>query len=211
MCLYRAIGLPACAFLASGTDHCKLAPGQIVTPAGYLAKDIQIATQWLGNKRVEDIWSVSNCVSGAFCDYIGYWKHNGYWLFDSAQVVRELADREGVDCSRLRLFYYEVHEEQYDNDVGAWSAFCPDAAFVTNVRPLATRQRAGFDVVSFSAWNAPECSPLSCNGLAGSIDVNSHCLLDTFEQAKALLECGRVRDCEPGPYRIFSVYPVPFP
>jgi hypothetical protein len=65
---------------------------------------------------------------------------------------------------------------------------------------------AGFDVVSSSQKNAPECSPLSCNSLADEIRTNSHSLLPDFETAKRLVETGRFKDSEPGPYRIFTVY-----
>jgi len=69
----------------------------------------------------------------------------------------------------------------------------------------------GFDVVSFSQQNSPECSPLSCNALAQSTPVNRHCLLATFEDAVTALEAGRFDNSEPGPFRIFAVYSVPRP
>lgn len=71
---------------------------------------------------------------------------------------------------------------------------------------LARKQLLGFDVVSFDAQTTPECSPLSCNNLAESIDVNEHCLLPSFESAKQLLESGTFDNSEPGPFRVFAVY-----
>lgn len=179
-----------------------------MTPAGYLAKSVHAATDWLENDVVEDIWSVSGCLSQAFCDFIPYWRHNGFWLFDTPAAIREIAAEEGVDLSVLRLFYYEVHGEQFDSDTGTWSAFAPEASLPTRVQAPMGKKLEGFDIVSFAAQAAPECSPLSCNGLARDIAVNKHCLLATLEEAKTLLESGRFRNCEPGPYRIFAVHTV---
>lgn len=69
----------------------------------------------------------------------------------------------------------------------------------------------GYDVVTFVAQTAPECSPLSCNSLASEIETNSRCLLQSVEQAQELLENGTFDDSEPGPYRIFAVYSVAWP
>ncbi len=185
--------------------------GDEMTPAGYLAKNVHVETDWLENDIVEDIWSVSGCLSKSFCDFVPHWKHNGYWLFDSPDTIRDLAEKEGVELSGLRLFYYEVHGEQFDCETGAWSAFAPEASLPTHVQPPATKRLEGFDVVSFSAQTAPECSPLSCNGLARVVAVNKHCLLATLQEARTLLESGRFKDCEPGPYRIFAVHTVTQP
>jgi hypothetical protein len=40
------------------------------------------------------------------------------------------------------------------------------------------------------------------------VETNSHCLLASFEQAQELLEGGTFADTEPGPFRVFAVYPV---
>ena len=46
------------------------------------------------------------------------------------------------------------------------------------------------------------------NSLAAEIETNSRCLLESFEQARKLLEDGMFNNSEPGPYRIFAVYSV---
>ena len=68
---------------------------------------------------------------------------------------------------------------------------------------------AGFDVVTFSAGTSPECSPLTCCGLAAELGANGHCLFDSFDQARQALESSRFANSEPGPFRIFAVYTVP--
>jgi hypothetical protein len=69
----------------------------------------------------------------------------------------------------------------------------------------------GYDIVNFYVHTSPECSPLSCNSVATEVKTNKHCLLPTFEDAKQLIESGRLEGAEPGPYRIFSVYSVKWP
>jgi hypothetical protein len=93
-------------------------------------------------------------------------------------------------------------------DEEQWSPFIPELSFVTNVSIPPEKRLEGFDIVSFSAKGAPECSPLSCNSLAESIPTNAHCLLISFEEAERYLNQGAFKNSEPGPYRIFSVYSV---
>ena len=153
-----------------------------------------------------DICSVSYCISKPFCDYIGHWKHNGYWFFDSPALIRGIASAESVDLSAHRLFFYQVYELQFDEERRAWQPFEVDPAFTTRVEVPPRKQLLGFDVVSFDAQTAPECSPLSCNNLAESIAVNPHCLLPSLESARQLLESGAFDNSEPGPFRVFGVY-----
>ena len=174
--------------------------------AGYMAKKISAKPDWIEACGIVDIYSVSYCISEAFCEYIQHWKHNGYWFFDSPEVIGEIASAESIDLSAHRLFYYEVHELQFDEERQVWQPFQPDPAFTTKVEVPARRQLLGFDVVSFNVQTSPECSPLSCNSLAESIEVNEHCLLPSLETAKQLLESGAFTDSEPGPFRVLGVY-----
>lgn len=66
-------------------------------PVGYMAKRVSVRPEWIKAEGVADIYSVSGCVSEAFADYIRYWKHNGYWLFDSREVIRQLAQENCID------------------------------------------------------------------------------------------------------------------
>ena len=174
--------------------------------AGYMAKRIAPRPDWINAPGVVDICSVSCCISDAFCDYVQYWKHNGYWLFDSPAVIREIARDHAIDLSGHRLLYYEVYELQFDEERRAWQALGPDPAFTTEVEIPERKQLLGFDVASFNAGTSPECSPLSCNNLAASVAVNEHCLLPSLEAARTLLEDGVFDGSEPGPFRVFGVY-----
>jgi hypothetical protein len=180
-------------------------------PAGYMAKRVEKSPDWLGAPKVDDICSVSSCMSEAFAEYINYWRHNGYWLFDLPAVIGQVAEQNAIDLEGTRLFYYEVYEYQFNEKAGTWEPFSPEPSFALEVEKPAAARLEGYDVVSFSAGTSPECSPLSCNGLAKEIETNRHCLLSSFEDAKGLLETGKFVNCEPGPYRIFAVHSVDWP
>jgi hypothetical protein len=178
-------------------------------PHGYMAKHVCKRPDVLNSPEVVDIYSVSNCINDDFADYIGYWKHNGYWLFDSPEVIRTVARENSINVQGAALFYYEGHEMEFDGE--SWQSFAPESSFATRVSPPARMRLEGFDVVTFWARNAPEHSPLSCNGLAEELHTNTHCLFDSFDEAETSINTGKFTKCERGPYRIFAVYSVDWP
>ncbi|MGE5840429.1 MAG: hypothetical protein ACM34H_10875 [Deltaproteobacteria bacterium] len=169
-------------------------------------KKVVARPDWLKIDTVFDVYSVSSCISEDFADYINYWKHNGYWFFNSPQVIEDIARNQTIDLVGMTLFYYEAYEYEFDEDSKEWSAFTPEASFMTDVQVPIDKHLEGFDVVTFSARTSAECSPLSCNLLATRIPVNEHCLFNALEEAKGALERGLFQQSEPGPYRIFAVY-----
>lgn len=177
-------------------------------PIGYMYKTVERNPEWLEAPLVADIYSVSSCISDNFADYIQYWRHNGYWLFDRPEIIEEIAESEKIDLSGMTLFYYEAYEEEFEKTTGKWAIFSVNADIKTDIREPANKRLEGYDVVEFSLHNDPGCSPLSCNSLAEDLPVNRHCLLDSFEAAKVALEQGRFEHAEPGPYRIIAVYTV---
>ena len=102
-----------------------------MVPAGYMAKRVVARPDWLPAERVSSIYSVSGCVSDTLTDYINFWKHNGYWLFDSPEAIIEIARENGIDLAETVLFFYEVHALQFDS--GEWMRFEPEPSFGTNV------------------------------------------------------------------------------
>jgi hypothetical protein len=178
----------------------------MMIPAGYMAKRVVRRPDWLKANGVEDIYSVSGCLSKDFADYINFWKHNGYWLFDSPDIIEQVAQEHSIDLAGTTMFFYEVYEQEFNDAKEQWYPYERDRSFITNVCLPEKKILAGFDVVSSTQRNSPECSPLSCNSLANEIQTNSHCLLSDYETAKQLVETGRFKDSEPGPYRIFAVY-----
>ena len=156
-------------------------------PVGYMAKQVARQPDWLNAVAVSDIYSVSNCISEDFADYINAWKHNGFWLFNSPSTIEAVAAELSASLEDTKLFYYEVYELEYDQEHQSWSPFEAEQSFDTQVVPPTTPRLEGYDVVSFFVRTSPECSPLSCNGLASSFPVNSHCLLPSIEQAIQLV------------------------
>ena len=180
-------------------------------PVGYMAKHVFIRPDWLKAGRVGEIYSVSRCISEDFGAWIECWKHNGYWFFDSPGIIREVATELDQSLEGTGLFYYEAHELEFDIEERQWFPFVPDPSFPNQVVPPVEKVLKGFDVVSFSLGNAAECSPLSCNSLATSVETNEHCLLSRFEDARHGLEAGTFDNSEPGPFRIFAVYATGWP
>ncbi|PCI46599.1 MAG: hypothetical protein COB51_06895 [Moraxellaceae bacterium] len=177
-------------------------------PVGYMYKTVREKPDWLETDQVLDIYSVSSCISEDFDDWINYWKHNGYWFFDTPQLIEQLAAANRVDLSGMSLFFYTVYEFQWNDKTNQWEEFKPEQSFQTNVLTPKKATSQGFDVTSFSSQSSAECSPLSCNNLARDIKVTNHCLFSHFDDAKRMLESGGFDQCEPGPYRIFEVYRV---
>ena len=176
-----------------------------MTPAGYMAKRLH-KPKGFEVEGATDVYSVSSCVNDDFADYIEFWKHNKFWLFDSPRIIQNVARENGIDLKGTALFYYEIYEQEFDGQT--WKPYKTEESFPTNVDPPITKSLEGYDVVTFWAGNAPEHSPLSCNSLAQEISTNAHCLFQSFEEAFVTLEHGKFRACEPGPYRIFAVYSV---
>ncbi len=177
-------------------------------PAGYMAKRVVQKPEWIKADGVFDIYSVSNCVSDTFTDYINYWKHNGYWFFNSPKLIELVAKENEIDLTGTKIFYYEIFEFQFNAKENKWEQFTPEQSFKTDVLLPKKKELQGYDVVTFNVGTSPECSPLSCNALASIIKINQHCLIETFEDAKSQIEEGHFNNSEPGPYRIFAVFTV---
>src|ERR1700674_2504456 len=178
-------------------------------PVGYMAKRVHKKTDWLKAAQVVDIYSVSGCVSEDFADYVHYWKHNGYWLFDSPEIIKSICKENSIQLQGAALFYYEAYEKEFDGE--GWHSYAPEASLPTNVVPPVSKQLEGFDVVTFYVRTSPERSPLSCNSMAAELPTNAHCLFASFDDAETNIKEGAFKDCEPGPYRILSVYSVDWP
>jgi len=177
-------------------------------PVGYMAKIIEKKPDWLKADQVKDIYSVSSCTSQDFTDYINYWKHNGYWLFNSPEDIEALARENNIDLKGTTIFYYEAYEKQSYEDEPIWEKYQPEKSFTTNIKKPKEKTLQGYDIISFANLNAPECSYLSCNHMAEEIEVTEHCLLKSLTIAKELINKKTFVGCEPGPCRIFAVYTI---
>lgn len=176
---------------------------------GYMAKHVVTRPDWLKAEHIERVCSVSACVSSDFCDYTPHWKHNGFWLFNSPEDLVTLCRAEQIELDTLEFFYYQAYPKQYDEFAKLWSGFEPEKCFQTCVQPPLQKRLLGYDVVSYEAQNAPECSYLSCNHMAESLSCNSDCLFDDFDAAYSAVNSNQFEGCEPGPMRIIAVYTLP--
>jgi hypothetical protein len=165
----------------------------------------------LGLPEIGDIYSVNDCVNDNFADFTNYWKHNGYWFFDSPEAIGQVAQENSIDLQGHTLFYYEAHKLEFDGQ--SWQAFEPDSQLPVSVERPRHKALEGFDVIvvrpEHSAY--PEHSPLSCSGLANRLKTNIHCLFETFEVAEAHLNQGAFSGCDPGNLRIVAVYSLNWP
>jgi hypothetical protein len=180
----------------------------MLRPAGYFAKKIATRPEWLADTSVRDIYSISGCISEDFADYVNFWKHNGYWLFDAPSLIEDVARQANVSLDECEFFYYEAYELEFDRRSQTWAAYDPEKDFPLAVQGPEHPVLQGFDVATHSMRNMPECSPLSCNGLATEIPVNEHCLFATLDEAIAAIERGGFEHGEPGPLRIFAVFKI---
>lgn len=186
--------------------------------AGYMPKIISakpfltpFGQIWLKNEHIEKIYSVSGCTSSIPIDnYISLWKHNQYWVFDSLDIAKELVE---ANCSKEEItnvtyLFYTEYEEQFDEKQKKWEPINIEPSFGYDIKLQDNKIFRGYDIVSFSCKNKPECSPLSCNSLSDKVEVNKYCLLDDFDIAKFIIGLMNSKLGEPGPYRIFGVYEI---
>ena len=73
-----------------------------------MAKRVSIRPEWLQAEGVRAVYSVSGCLSANFADYIKYWRHNGYWFFDSPEIMQQLMRDNDVDLAGTTPLYYEA-------------------------------------------------------------------------------------------------------
>jgi hypothetical protein len=131
-----------------------------------------------------------------------HWLHNEWGFFDTWTDARRVAPSK---FDGFAMFAYRLLPARFKH--GRTSSltirdFPVDrlpAGFVS----------LGFDVVSMDASSSFECSPLSCNGLAGEVAVNRYCLVEDLGEAMALADRFSREEPEPGPYYVLEVLRQP--
>jgi hypothetical protein len=167
---------------------------------GYFPKRTTKRPDWLAAAGVDEIASVSSCISAGPDDWIQLWLHNRWGFYDSPEIALKAVPT--ALRSEFDLFAYELYPAVFDTGDERPLAIPPsdavglDDSFVS----------LGYDVVSRSTGDFFECSPLSCNGMAEEVAVNSHCLLADLEAALELARRCDGAGCEPGPYYVMRVW-----
>ncbi len=154
---------------------------------GFLAKKIVSRPNWLKCSAVQEVCSVSECISAGPPDRIDSWVHNDVGFYDTEDLALTVVpeqEREEYDLFAYRIWPLRFHEELAEeewNPVEKWAELPEEPE-------LSRYGRIGYDLVGNDLSDFFECSPLSCNGVAGEIEVNQFCLIDDHDDA---IEVGR--------------------
>lgn len=196
-------------------------------PLGYMYKSVGPLIRTDLPDNVVDFHTLGQCPGNStedFADYINFWKHNSYWLFNSPQTIQEVAAANDIALTAMTCFYYEANELEFDfaddadlkvtqtgsiispEDTGRWTTWRGDDGFETNIQLPVKKLLSGYDVVEYCMGTSHECSLIACSDLLHKWKLNSHGLFATFDGAKSAVETGLFHDHEPGPYRIIAVY-----
>ena len=170
---------------------------------GYFPKKTATRPGWLENTQVQEICSVSLCISPGPDDWISHWKHNelGFYSTESSawSIIADAVDR--FDLYAYKLYPFHCLNQQTE------SIACPS---VSNNKLSPDFVFLGYDIITKSSSDFFECSPLSCNNGARDFPVNQYCLIDDEATALAVLQAiYRDGGYEPGPYYLFQVYRKP--
>jgi len=169
---------------------------------GYFPKLVDTRPVWLAEPRVEEVCSVSNCVSDGPDDWIGRWLHNWLGWFNTVTDAQSIVPAD--EAPRYRLFAYRLAPSFYRQGHPEPVSLPKDV----NPEPLPPGfVSLGFDV--YSKWMdsilGPEHSPLSCNSMASEFQVNRHCLLATLDDARGAAARFSVEQPEAGDYYVAEV------
>ena len=170
--------------------------------AGYFAKMIVKKPESLHVQGVREICSVSTCISPGPDGWVDQWRHNEFGWFntivDAWSVVPEL------ERPRYRLFAYRIGLTRFRKGEPL------NVSVPADVHPVpipAGFASLGYDAVSkyMESVLGFECSPLSCNAMAGEIPANEFCLFGTEAAATAGAKAFSVEEPEPGDYYVVEV------
>ena len=170
--------------------------------AGYFAKHIVAAPDWLQAPSVREICSASHCVSHAPDDWISHWLYNEFGWFNHAAdaLVTIPPDHRGA----YRLFAYRMFPTLFRGG-DRHAIRVPADVHPDPIAP--TFVSRGFDSISKSMESVLgfECSPLSCNSMASEIMTNEHCLFSSLEAAISGAMRFSIEQPEPGDYYVVEV------
>jgi len=166
---------------------------------GFFPKITAPAPEWLSNKSVKQICSVSTCISDGPKDWVNQWKHNEFGFYDSETLAYQVIDSDpnAFDIYAYELFPFSCFDAQVENMQvrGVGSEIPSDFQFL------------GYDIVTRTVAHTFECSPLSCNDAAKDYAVNEYCLIPDLKAAyDAFREICADGTYEPGPYYLFAVH-----
>lgn len=175
---------------------------------GFLPKKVARKPAWLKNPAVDEICSISECISTAPPGRIDHWKHNDLGLYDTletAQAIVPQGEEADYEVFAFRVFPVRFGAAGKEAEEGlARKVNAPETK-------LDGWEFLGYDLAGRSSGYGFECSPLSCNHCAENTQVNLHCLMDDLELAiQKGIEFGNPESgVEPGPYYLVEVFRKP--
>lgn len=179
---------------------------------GYLPKLTKQRPDWLGSLAIEEVCSVSGCISAPPDGYLADWAHNGLCLFDTVEKARAAIAME--DAHRVyEVYAYKLTLTTY-GPAGEREIAFEDLPQLAGPPPACTPltadfERLGYDCIQ-TEWSRAiagfGCSPLSCNYRASQIDVNRYCLIEELDRARAIARQFAVEQPEPGDYYVVEVW-----
>lgn len=201
-------------------------PAQVLRPEplflGYGFKECQTRPKWAEDLRVREIASVTKCNLPQPGGLTERWGFNSAGYFSSPE--RATADLAASnDPAPFCLFAYDFYPlrfDPYSNSVAVDPAEVFGEHFDSPPRPAVD---TGFEFLGYDAvvrWAEIEpghanervlgggfgCSPLFCNSLSREHPINSHCLIDQWDDAVAAARRFAKDQPEPGCYYIFGVW-----
>ena len=185
-------------------------------PVGYTAKRRMRRATWAspwpdypdakfpGSSPVEEICSVSNCISSRPLGIEDAFRENPLELFHTAALACDVVPLERR--ADFALYAYQLWPMQFDDGqeeaIHLW--------WEPTVEPMpSTFVRLGWDAVAGGNGHSFGCSPLSCNSGADMVKcehINQYCLVNDEHAAIALARRFSITKPEPGPYCVVEVW-----
>lgn len=169
---------------------------------GYQATKQLNNCDWL-EKPFNSIYSVQSCSAENITKKYSQWNFNENGMWSNVDDIKKFANEHLIDLSEWNIHFYMCYEYQFNLLTKVWESVEFDVVTIPQPNQI---QFLGYDIVPFSTGIFPECSPIVCNGIGNLIEINSNCLIDSFDYAIEIIESNIMDGTEPGPYRIISVY-----
>lgn len=178
---------------------------------GYFPKQTMARPDGFAPAGIEEIASVSQCISPGPEGWLDAWLHNPLGFYASEDVAWQVAGGHdpGFDLYAYRMLcvafppdgpprHFTLEEERIVGGSAIEGVPGPEFACL------------GWDIAgSWLGWSQSigfECSPLTCNGLASGIATNRYGLISRLEEAIPAAIRIAVEQPEPGTYYLLEVW-----